>query len=116
MDLNDDMFDSSVRPQGDLAGVFECDGQTGYFYLCTAGPAVHKVLNAVRVVVGRPDFTQGDIIVKWSSSLDTVGLLIRGQLRAAFDAAGGEGYGGDYRAGSVPSIPREVRLKFEEAP
>jgi len=29
-----EIFDSAVRPAGDLAGAFEFDGTTGYFYLC----------------------------------------------------------------------------------
>lgn len=115
MDRNDDLFDSSVRPQGDFAGVFEYDGETGFFYLCRAGSSGNKVLKAVRVVVGPPGFTQGEVTVKWGSDLNTVGLLIRGQLWAAFDVAMGETYGGDYQPGAAPMILREVRAKFEEA-
>ncbi|WP_286203065.1 hypothetical protein [Rhizobium lusitanum] len=30
----DQLFESAVRSSGDLAGVFEFDGDVGYFYLC----------------------------------------------------------------------------------
>ncbi len=29
----EEIFDSCVREKGDLAGVFEYDGEAGYFYL-----------------------------------------------------------------------------------
>lgn len=34
---NEEMFDSSTRSKGDLAGVFEYDGETGYFYSMSVG-------------------------------------------------------------------------------
>jgi hypothetical protein len=50
--MSADIFDSSVRSDGDLAGVFEYDGQTGYFYLYeVGGNAYNKVVGAYAVDV-----------------------------------------------------------------
>jgi hypothetical protein len=40
--MQKEIFVSSVRSTGDLAGVFEYDGETGYFYLYRAKGASGK--------------------------------------------------------------------------
>jgi hypothetical protein len=48
--MTDEMFDSSIRSAGDLAGVFEYDGETGYFYLYdSVGSSNQRVLGAKRI-------------------------------------------------------------------
>src|SRR5688572_449218 len=71
----DEMFDSSVRSAGDLAGVFEYDGETGYFYLYkNERDSGQKVMSAIRIVDGDPDFKQEDISIRWDAAETRVGL------------------------------------------
>ncbi len=112
----DEMFDSRLRATGDLAGVFEFDGDVAYFYLySTAEPEQKKVLGAIRVLVGMPDFAEQDVAICWDNTESKVGLRIRGNLWAAFDADSGTAYGGNYHTGSSPEIPPSVAACFESA-
>src|SRR5258708_18966734 len=80
----EEMFDSSVRSAGDFAGVFEYDGETGYFYLYDMSrEESQRVLAAIRVVGTKPDFDQDSIEIKWDKAERRVGLFIRGALWAA---------------------------------
>ena len=109
----DEMFDSAVRMKGDLAGVFEYDGDVGYFYLYqTEGDKDRKVLGAIRIFVGDPDLQQADVDVRWNNVESVVGLFIEGQLWAAFDGNSGAKYGGDYRKDAPPQIPSEISEAF----
>lgn len=50
-----DVFDSSIRSKGDMAGVFEYDGDSGYFYLFnTKNVQDHQVVGAIRVLIDLP--------------------------------------------------------------
>lgn len=109
-----EMFESAIRTNRDLAGVFEYDGETGYFYLYEAkGDEGQKVIAAIQVVTGSPDFQEEDISILWDNLERTVGLFIRGRLWAAFDGTSRAKYGGNYRANAQPSIPEEVVHAFE---
>jgi hypothetical protein len=110
--MNRDIFESSVRSKQDLAGVFECDGETCYFYLYdqTRGQG-NMVVAAIQITNEPPDFTQKDIAVEWDRSETKVGLLIRGKLWAAFDEAV-EAYGGHYDQGTEPNIPVQIKTAF----
>jgi hypothetical protein len=109
-----EIFESASRPSGDLAGVFEHDGETGYFYLYeTKADEGQKIVAAIQVVIGCPDFKQEDVTVQWDVSERMVGLFIRERLWAAFDAELRVKYGGSYRANSQPSIPTEIVRLFE---
>jgi hypothetical protein len=111
----EEMFDSSVRSAGDFAGVFEYDGETGYFYLYDMSrEESQRVLAAIRVVGTKPDFDQDSIEIKWDKAERRVGLFIRGALWAAFDTKTGAGFGGDYAAGAQPKISQEVAQVFAE--
>lgn len=110
--MSDEIFDSSVRSAGDLAGVFEYDGETGYFYLYqTEGGKDHKVLGSIRVLSGEPDFGDVDIAIRWDPANRRVGLFIRGVLWAAFDDCR-ERYGGNYRPGVPSPLGTEARAWF----
>lgn len=110
----DEMFDSAVRSAGDRAGVFEHDGDSGYFYLCeTKGQQTKKVTGSIRVVAGTPDFTQEDIEIRWDSTESKVGLFIRRQLWAVFDCETGANFGGDYRPSTQARIPVEIISAFQ---
>ena len=107
-----ELFDSSIRTKGDLAGVFEYDGtggpnnSTAYFYLYrTNDGEADGVMDTIHILSGAWAITQADIAVKWDKGEQRVGLFIFGALRAAFDTASGKKYGGDYRADFNPDIP-----------
>jgi hypothetical protein len=109
-----EMFDSSIRSAGDLAGVFELDEITGYFYLYK--PDVddnHKIIASIHIFSGSPDFEESDISIRWNASETVVGLFIRGQLWAAFDASNGSAYGGNYAPRKLASIPAVVHNAFQ---
>ena len=109
-----EMFASAVRSAGDQAGVFEHDGDTGYFYLYEMGrDEKRKVLAAIPVVIGTPDFEERDVAIRWDAKESRVGLFICGQLWAAFDAGSGAKYGGNYRRSADTNIPADVGDAFE---
>lgn len=110
---SDEMFDSSARSKGDLAGVFEYDGEVGYFYLYACGnDAGQKVAGAIRIFSGEAEFKQAVIAVRWDGSEKRVGLSICGQICAVFDADTRVKYGGNYSRGLQPDIPPEVLKAF----
>jgi hypothetical protein len=106
-----EIFESCVRSTGDLAGVFEHDGTTGYFYLCEMGEN-QKILGHLRVLVDEPNFLQTDVAVTWDVEEQLVGLFIRDELWAVFDAKARVPYGGDYKAGTSAMLPREMTARF----
>ena len=111
-----DLFESATSSTGDMAGVFEFDDDTGYFYLYDTGEAQgQKILGAIQVLVGSPDFQQDDIAIRWNASDSMVGLFVRDQLWAAFDVKNGAKYGGNYSASGSPEIPKEISRKFNIA-
>jgi hypothetical protein len=108
-----EIFESSVRSTGDIAGVFEFDGNVAYFYLYNTSAAdKHKIIGAIRMVAGMPDFEEDDLAICWDQTESKVGLRIRGSLWAAFDAKTSEAYGGNYRAGGKPEIPASILALF----
>lgn len=108
------MFESSVRSQGDLAGVFEYEDDSGYFYLYrTTENEDHKVTGAIQILTHKPDFDESEVVVQWDTAERIVGLFISGRLWAAFDSSTGVKYGGAYRAGGNPQVPAEVLGAFK---
>jgi len=108
----DEIFESSVRSGGDLAGVFEYDGDTSYFYLYRTGGGSDKVLDSIHVKSGRADFSGDDLEIRWTSDETKVGLLIRGVLWAVFDSHNGTKYGGNYRLRARPELPAAAQEGF----
>ena len=106
-----EMFVSCARATGDLAGVFEHDGTSGYFYYYdrTRGEG-GKVLGAIHVLTGTADFEESDVEVRWDREEARVGLFIRGTLWAVFTAEGK--YGGGYRTSVKPMIPSYISSAF----
>ena len=111
----DEMFDSVLRSAGDFAGVFEFDGDVGYFYLYdTTQPEKNKILGAIRMFSGEaPDFKEDEVAICWDRTETKVGLRIKGDLWAAFDADSKIGYGGNYRAGGKAEIPSAIDVLFQ---
>lgn len=104
----DEIFESSVRSSGDLAGVFEYDGDTAYFYLYKIeNESGQKVMSAIQIVFGQSNISQTNVAVRWDASETKVGLFINNQLCAAFDSSGNK-YGGDCRKSMQTQIPPEV--------
>ena len=109
--MPDEMFASAVRASGDLAGVFEYDGDTGYFYLYDQSmPGGQRVLDAIHIVSGTPDFSENDVDVRWNADEDAVGFFVCGRLWAAFRR--GEKHGGNYRSRGEPRIAESVIASF----
>jgi hypothetical protein len=108
-----EIFSSGVRDAGDLAGVFEFDGETGYFYLYRVHVKDHRAILAdAHITSHELDFDEHDVSVRWSDDQWKVGLFIRGVLWAAFDARDNRKYGRGYGAGRRPTVPREVAREF----
>jgi hypothetical protein len=109
-----DIFVTLIRSAGDLAGVFECDDETGVFYLYrTAGEAGHKVIDAIPVCRGIPVFQEDDIRIGWDANETRVGLFIGEQLSAVFDTVDGTKYGGEGRGGTATAVTPEIRDIFD---
>ncbi|TCV78216.1 DUF2251 domain-containing protein [Sulfurirhabdus autotrophica] len=108
-----EIFDSAVRSDGDLAGVFEYDGESGYFYLYkTEGGQGHKIIDSIHILSGEPDFTEADVLVRWDTEEEKVGFFIRGVLWAIFDSHDYTGHGGNYRPDAKPGLLPEVVRGF----
>ena len=109
-----DIFESAVQSSGAQGGVFEFDGNTGYFYLYYLnGAEGEKVRGAVRVLTGGAHrLREGDVSIRWDRSDHVVALFIKEELCAAFDAQSGMAFGGE-TAEQRAAIPQSVRLLFQ---
>lgn len=106
------IFESSIRTTGDLAAVFECDDEGGYFYLFDLTKEKGRQARAVIMVSTQGvDLRAPDVSVRWNASGEIAGLCIDGDLWAAFDQQGGR-YGGCYGTQKSPCIPPEVIRRF----
>ncbi len=84
-----------------MAGVFEADDETSYFYLYKFGNEPNKrIVSAIRIFSGNPDFTEADVDIRWFDDENKVGLLIRQELWAYFDIVSG-----GQQVGLYPSKP-----------
>lgn len=79
------IFKNVLCENGDLAGVFEFYGKTGYFYLCDLKVKnENKVVTGIRLFSGENFFSLNDedIAIQWDKTQEQVGLFIRGYLWA----------------------------------
>jgi hypothetical protein len=112
----EEIFDSCVRTRGDLAGVFEYDGEAGFFYLYeTERGHGEKVLDSIHIFSGQPDLAEHDVSVRWDLAEEKVGLFIRDVLWAVFDGAKRAKYGGRYETGAKQSLPSAATIGFGAA-
>jgi hypothetical protein len=109
----EEMFASSVRSSGDLAGVFEFDRDAGHLYLCRVGPGTDpRILEAICVSVGDPEYGDKDVVVRWSGDEKIVYVMIAGQIRAAFDCDTREHFGGMDRSGARLPVSAELLARI----
>ena len=104
--MTTEIFDSSVRCPGDLAGVFEYDGENADFYLYDdTREENQKILSVIHVLSGNSDLTSQDVEVRWDDTETRVALFLRGTQWAVFNVVTGEKYGGNYSPHVQPQIP-----------
>jgi hypothetical protein len=104
--MPDEILVSAVRDKGDLAGVYEVDGESGYFYLYEMK---HKgkqhIVDSLHVFSGKSDLKESDVAVRWDHQGNRVGLFIRGVLWAVYNIGSKQKYGGNYKTQAEPQIP-----------
>jgi hypothetical protein len=109
----DEIFESAVRSGGDLAGVFEFDGEVGYFYLYkTEEKQGNKIVDSIGILLNTPIYPLQSVAVEWDLNEENVGLVIDGILWAIFDCANGKKYGSTYSKNTKPNLPTEVIRGF----
>jgi len=92
-----------------MAGVFEHDGETGYFYLYQiSNDQGSKILDSIHIVSGPAKFSEADIEIRWDRSAEKVGLFIKGQLWAMFDNANKTKQGGNFKSNGGPSFSSDA--------
>jgi len=110
--MSKELFSSLVRAGGDLSGVFEYDGETGYFYFylyrTKAAADRAKIIDTLHIVSGRINFSYNDVSIRWDSSDTKVALFIKNVMWAIFDSTTGEKFGGNYQANGSPNIPSNI--------
>lgn len=110
--MSDDLFAISLRPDGDLAGVFEYDGRAAFFYRYDQSKVpAERVTGAVRVFVGPTSLAESDLDVRWNRDRSAVGLFIRGVLWAAFTEE--SAFVGNYASQVHPEFPTGLASSFE---
>lgn len=64
--MRPDRFVSCARSAGDLAGVFEHDGETEYFYLyALEARDAEPIRGAIHVCSAPADFAESEVAVRW---------------------------------------------------
>jgi hypothetical protein len=112
--MDGDVWASAVRSSGDLAGVFEHDGETGYFYLYDLDRSDgHKIVDAIHILSQSADFSESEISIRWDRAEQRVGFFIRDTLWAVFNVSRMTKHGGNYRAEGRPTIPPDEDMTPE---
>lgn len=107
------IFIERLSSAGDLAGVFEYDDDTGYFYLYDMRkPLGEKILDSIWILNYNTDLRASEIAVRWNADESHVGLFVRGELWAVFDLVARKKFGGQYQKGVRPQIPRRLGKLF----
>jgi hypothetical protein len=89
-----EIFVCDVGREGRYAGILHGDDAVTWFYFHDL--AAQKVLGAVQVYRGVPNFTEADVEIRWNDDQTEVGVFIKGELGACFDLVRGWGYPGTY--------------------
>jgi hypothetical protein len=113
MAADSEQFISETRSGGDLAGVFERDSDTAYFYLYDI--RAPKVLDQIHIASGEGlDDLPSTLTVRWNGDNSIVGLFIAGVLWAVFDVGRSAKAGGGFAPDATPHIP--IAMSFVERP
>ncbi|TKB92044.1 MAG: DUF2251 domain-containing protein [Nitrospira sp.] len=102
-----ELFESAVRGQEDLGGVFEYDGNTAHFYLYDMRQINQQIVDTIHIFSGTTDLNDSDVIVQWDKGEQRVGLFLRDVQWAVFNVASRRKYGGNYKTQNRPEIPNE---------
>jgi hypothetical protein len=107
--MTDDLFIESMRPEGDFAGVFEYDGQVGYFYLYRLPSSGEggKIDGSIEIVKGNLTFEPDQLELRWSAEQDRVGLFIEGEIWALFNVKSGAAYGQEHAKTLASNVPKD---------
>jgi hypothetical protein len=103
--MDADCFEQALRQAGDLAGVFEYDGETGYFYLYDNRKKHQKIIDAIHIVTGLFNMKAGEIEIRWDNGEVRVGLFLRGIQWAVFNVESNSKFGGGFSPKGSPQIP-----------
>lgn len=110
---DEEIFDSSIRTDGRLAGVYEQDADSGYFYLYDLErPEGQKVVDAIRIHSGGSSLVSEDVSIDWDQAETIVGLFIKGRLWAMFTESGEKWRGGIFGEESPSEIPSWLQQAF----
>ncbi len=85
-----EIFLENVRSHEDIAGVYEFDGTSGYFYLHKLEPS--KVIAALEIHRSEP--TAEDLALKWDVPERLISLWEKGERKAVYDCETGAIFGG----------------------
>ncbi len=110
--MDNDVFKSLVRDKGDLGGVFEYDGDTGYFYLYNLSASANsKIRGGICIFPGPTFVDESKISIKWNKRQNIVSLVIDGLIWAAFEE-NGTPHGGRYTEGRTSSVGQKIIEQF----
>lgn len=109
-------FDSELREAGDLAGVYEFDGEVSMFYLyAPKAPKTRRIVGAIRVFSGpERQPRDGELEIFWDDKEEFVALFVRNRLTAVFDARTFKGFADEKGTPEGSRITSEIRNRFED--
>jgi hypothetical protein len=98
-----EMFVDCVSEEGEWVGVFEYDGETGYFYIYNLAFDVgSRVVESMLILTGAPDFAEAEVAVRWARDGTSVGLFIRDVLWGLFNVSTRGHESARYQTGAKP--------------
>lgn len=110
--MTSDIFVTATRRDGRMAGVYEYDEDTGYFYLCEVVGGQPRVVDAIHIVSAPSNLDEESIEVRWSGDERCLALLIHGEPWAAYCPAERGKYGGNYTPDGIADLPATVKEQF----
>jgi hypothetical protein len=109
--MENGLFLSAVRTDGDYAGVFEHDGEAGYFYLYELHSSTgNKIISAMHILDGLGDLGPSDLRIGWDQVENRVALFVKNEIVAVFNVSTGGEHGGKYSKVATQSIPENERF------
>lgn len=103
-------FITAVCEANGLAGVYEYDDGTAYFYLCSVGPSGHAaIIDNLQIDPRVRELSNGDIVLAWDDVGIRVGLFVKQVLCAVFNVDMHTKFGGRNIEAQC-DIPEEERF------